>query len=287
MTRPTSRKAARLGRAHRFGSGPLLAALLALPLLACAGPSGPPQTVVRKPAPAPERTEREKNERKALAHYKLGIENLRIGQPALAIRELRTALEYNPDDPWGHLSIAEAYRLKGHPKMGEDHLLRALDLKPGFQQARLNLSALYIQMGRYEDSVAQTSLLLGDPTFPVPWKALTNQGYAEFKLERYTDARRSLELAREYHPNYWQAVLNLGILEATEGNRLEALERFEQVLALSPGPLAEAEVNYRMGEIYIALGNRARAMDHLASAAANTPAGPWGKRSEDYLKRLR
>jgi len=62
---------------------------------------------------------------------------------------------------------------------------------------------------------------------------------------------------------------------------------FEQVLALRPGASAEAEANYRLGELYTALGDRKRAASHLEAAVEKAPNGPWGKKSEESLKRLR
>ncbi len=256
-------------------AGARIAAFVLLAALGCATGGGPPE-------------ERSSNDQaKARAHYRLGVENLKEGHAALAIRDLQASVQYDPDDRWSQLALAEAYRQKGHPKMAEDHLRRALSIDPSFQQARLNLSALYIQQERYEEAIVEVDRLLDDPTFPVPWKALTNRGWAELQLGKVAEARRSLELALEYHATYWQAFLNLGILAEKEGDRLEALERFEQVLAAKPGPFAEAEANYRIAEIYIALGNRDRAVRHLTAAASSHPSGPWGKRSEDYLERLR
>lgn len=226
-------------------------------------------------------------DRRARAHYKLGVENLRLGRPALAVRELLAASEYEPKDPWVHLALAEAYRMQGHYGPAEKSLEESLRLRADFQEARLNLSALYVQMDRFDEAIAESQRLLRDPTFPVPWKALTNQGWAEIQLGRNADARRSLELALQYHEDYWQSHLNLGILEAKEGHHLEALERFERVLALEPGPMGEAEAHYRIAEIYVSLGNRDRALQHLTAVTRGGPSGPWGKRSEDYLKRLR
>ena len=59
------------------------------------------------------------------------------------------------------------------------------------------------------------------------------------------------------------------------------------MLAQKPGPIAEAEAHYRMATIYISLGNRAKAVHHLTAATETRPSGEWGKRSADYLKRLR
>jgi type IV pilus biogenesis/stability protein PilW len=226
-------------------------------------------------------------DKKARTHYNAGVEYLRQGRDALAIRELLTAMQISPRDPWIHWAIAEAYRQKGRLDDSESHLLTALEIRPEFQQARLNLSALYVQVGRYDDAIAHTELLLDDPTFPVPWKALTNRGWAQYKLGQTQTARESFEMALEYNEKHWRSFLALGILDAEAGQRIEALEGFERVIDLEPGPLAEAEANYRIGEIYVSLGNRKRAVQHLTAATAKAPNGQWGKRSEDYLRRLR
>gem|GEM_PF-629073 len=287
----------------------VLLALLLLPigapvLLACAstGAGSPPrldaQGRVIPPASQTGRVGRadsaqrppqvsEADFRQARVHHSLGLANLQEGRVALAIRELRAAAKLNPYDPWIRLALAESYRLKGFFSYAEAELQSALDDAPGFQNARLTLSALYIQMERYEDAIQQAALLIQDPTFPDPWTALTNQGYAQMKLGRHQEARRSLELALDYEPSYWRATLNLGILEAEQGRRLEALRRFEEVLEAETGPMVRAEVNYRMAQIYLALGEREQAVAHLAATRATSPKGPWGKRSEDTLRRLR
>jgi tetratricopeptide (TPR) repeat protein len=82
-------------------------------------------------------------------------------------------------------------------------------------------------------------------------------------------------------------LLNLGILETEVGNRLKAVELFQQVLDQRPSSEVQAEVNYRIGEIYIALGNRKQAVSYLMAAVADAPGGRWGVKSEEYLKRLR
>lgn len=226
-------------------------------------------------------------ERQARSHYGLALNHLREGRTGIAIRELLAAQALSPNDPWIDLSLAEAYRLKGHSPDSERHLKRALELRPDLHAAKLNLSALYIQSERYEEAVKMSQELLADATFPVPWKALTNQGYALYKLGRNAEARQAFDHALEYHERFWPARLDLAILDEEEGRRLEALEGLEQVLALKPGPVAEAECHYRIATIYISLGNRAKAVHHLSAASETKPSGEWGKRSADYLKRLR
>jgi Tfp pilus assembly protein PilF len=226
-------------------------------------------------------------ERKARAHYSMAMGYLREGKVALAIRELQGAEELTPRDPWVHLALGEAYRLRGKESEAEKHLKRAIGLRPGFQPALLNLSALYIQVERYDEAIAISDQLLDDATFPVPWKALTNKGYALSRLGRSAEARDVLDAALEYHPDFWPAVLDVAILDAEQGRHVEALEGFEHVLELTDSPLVAAEAHYRIGLVYVSLGNREQAMHHLTVATQAKPSGQWGKRSEDYLKRLR
>lgn len=253
-------------------------ALLAIALSALAGCASRGKPVLTQVS--------EEDERKAVAHYNLGVHHLSEGNTALAIRELQASVERNPNDPWIHLSLAEGYRRKAKIPECEQHLLRSLEISPDFHHARLTLSALYIQTGRFEQAVGEAQRLVDDPTFPAPWQGLTNLGYAQFRLGRLGEAREALHLALEYRSFYWPAILDLGILEAQEGRKLEAVERFKKVLGYKPGPLVAAEVNYRLAEVYVSLGRRDAALDHLAQAVAARPGSPWAKRSEEYRKLL-
>jgi tetratricopeptide (TPR) repeat protein len=250
----------------------LFGLVLAVQLAACA---------TTPPAPTAE------SERKARSHYSVAMNHLKEGRAGVAITELQAADQIQPNDVWILLALAEAYRLKAHDAEAEKYLKRVLEIRPDFHAAKLNLSAIYIQVGRYDEAIQLSKELLGDATFPIPWKALTNQGYAYFKLGKHAEARTALQNALEYHERFWPAMLDLAILDEDEQKHLEALEGYEQVLSLKPGPIAEAEVHYRIATIYISLGNRSQAMHHLSVASETRPSGVWGKRSADYLKRLR
>ncbi len=262
-------------------------AVLALCLLATLAFGCASGGASRAPAKEVKKTEKERDQQRALSHRNLGTGYLQDGQIGMAIRELRISESKNPEDRWTQLALAEAYRRKGLLDRCETHLQKALEIAPDFQQARLTLSGVYIELGRYQEAIEHASWLVEEPTFPVPWAALTNQGWAHYKLGQVGAAVEALELATQYHDGYWRAILNLGIIEADRGNRRAAIRRFARVIELEPGPMAEAEANYRMAEIYIAMGDRDRALTHLTAVTERRPNGPWGKRSEDYLDRLR
>ena len=225
--------------------------------------------------------------RQARSHFDLGVDHMANERVALAIRELLAAEELVPKNPRTHYALGEAYMRKDKLVEAELHLKEALAIWPEFHDARLHLSALYIHTERYRLAMVETQMLVDEPTFPAPWRALTNHGWAHFKLGEMVEARASLEDAYELNRAYWPTLLDLGILEYREGRRLEAIERFQQLLELRPNLSAWAEANYRLAEIYVSLGKRDRAVGHLLAAVKKAPEGRWGKKSEEYLKLLR
>lgn len=227
------------------------------------------------------------NARRATSHLNIGADHLQSGRSALALREFMTGAALDPLNPRLQYALGEAYLARQKPEESERHFLRALELHPEHHDARLSLSALYVVQGRYEEAVAACDLLIDDPTFPSPWRALANRGWAQFKLGRPVEARASLELARDYSANYWPAMLSLAVLESAEGRRLEAIALLQEVIDLGPGERVASEANYRLAENYIALGKRDRAVAYLTTAVAGAPDGEWARRSQEYLKLLR
>lgn len=264
--------------ARRSGITAGMAALGLLLGLGCVTTESPE---LRKPKPE------EQIAKQASAKYNMGVDHLNNGRTGAAIRDLRASLALREDDPWSHFALAEAYRRVGQTDDAVMHLERAMVLKPGFHVARLNLSGVYIQRGEYQRAVDHAQILIDDPTSPTPWRTLTNLGWAQYRLGRLDEARSNLKLAVQYHERYWPAMLNLGILEAEQGRPLEALSLFQKVIELEPGPLASAEAHYRSAEILLSLGQQDKAVRHLVSASKAKPSGPWGEKSEEYLKLLR
>ncbi|MCH2172335.1 tetratricopeptide repeat protein [Myxococcota bacterium] len=224
---------------------------------------------------------------KAQSHFNLGVDHLENGRPARGLREMLAAEDYSPEDPRIQYGVARAYLTRGKIQESEAHLLRSIDLEPGYHEARLTLSGVYMLQKRYGEAAEHTQALIDDPTFPDPWRAFTNLGWIDIKRNRLEDARESLELALEYRPNDWQTLLNLGILEASEGMSQQALGAFQRALKSQIPPSAGAELHYRIAEIYVMLGERQRAVKHLEVAIQRAADDPWGQKSEAYLSRLR
>jgi Tfp pilus assembly protein PilF len=229
----------------------------------------------------------------ARAKRDLGIDYLSSGRTAMAIRQLVGSLSLDSEDPQTHLWLGEAYRRKGQIEIAEQYFMDSIELATGREdevrtrhEAQLNLSALLSQMGRYEDSLVYCEALAADPMVSTPWRPLTNCGWALMKLGRLEEARSHFVDALEFFPNYGPARLNLGILEAKQGHRLAAIKSLERSIDRLNAS-GRAEANYRLGELFMALGRRDRAVEHFQAAVKTAPDLDWGSQSQAYLDLLR
>jgi Tfp pilus assembly protein PilF len=238
-------------------------------------------------ATAPSAEDETLNRQRAASHFNLAADHAENGRIELALRDLMTAARLDPGDPRTQHSLGILYLQKGKTAEAETHLLRALEIQPDYGQAHFNLSTLYLTQGRYEECIEQSKILYDDPTFAWPWRALTNWGWAAYKLGRVVEARQQLEHSLKFRAHYWPTLLNLGILEAEQGHKVEAIRYFSGVLEVDLESSAVAEANYRLAEIYVSLGKREEAVGHLRTAVVRAPSDPWGKKSEEYLKLLR
>lgn len=231
---------------------------------------------------------------RARAQRDLGIDYLSTFKTAMAIRELRASLERDPSDPVTHLWLGEAYRRKGQSEDARQAFQSAATIAAERkdiqteQDARLNLSALLSQMGRHAEAISHCEVLAADPTFPSPWRPLTNCGWALMQLGRYDEARARLGQALEYFPRYGPALLDLGILETKQGHSLAAITALEKAIASGHiSGAARTEANFRLGEIYVSLGDRDKAVAHFRAAVETGPMLEWGSQSQAYLDLLR
>ncbi len=227
--------------------------------------------------------------RQVAASRDLGSMYLQRGQNELSIREYRRALEIDGRDAECHFGLGEAYRRKGAHELAEEHLRKALRYDPTLLEARLNLGALYLQQKDWSAAIEQNRMLVDDPTFLFPERALVNLGWAEYKSGNLVHAERYLREAVLSNERSIYANLNLAIVLQENGDHVQAVTHLEKVLAILKDRPAEsfreteAQTRFRLAQAYISLGRRERALEHLRVASERGGASEWGKRSQEYL----
>ncbi len=82
----------------------------------------------------------------ALPHFREGLEQLNVGEPAAAVLALNAALEHAPNHPDVHVALGVAYAMTSQIYPAIDHLTRASDLEPGSFHAQFKLAQLYFTL---------------------------------------------------------------------------------------------------------------------------------------------
>jgi Tfp pilus assembly protein PilF len=227
--------------------------------------------------------------RRAEIRRDLGTVYLNKGELEMAIREYRAAVEAFDRDAEAQFALGEAYRRKGEFVAAEQHFLRALEIDSSKLDARLNLGVLYLQQERWAEAVEQNLMLVQDPTFLNPARALVNLGWGQYNSKDFEGAKRSLRRALALEPSSYRAHVNLAILLYDQSQIVDAIEHFERAIHSMEGRpvehfgLAEAEVRFRTAMAHVRLGQRDRALEHLRVASERGGQTEWGRKSRDYL----
>ena len=225
--------------------------------------------------------------------YLLGVTRADRGQTGEARDALEAALTLRPDDLPAALRLADAFEQSGdadrsretleaalrhsprsaavHYRLGRltaaespwealDHLEKAVDLEPGYREARYALANAYRAMGRDEDAADQLARYsqadatarrhYADPLIEAMDSIRASSAQASFdegsSLGSQGDlegARSAYQAALEIDPGYVQAHVNLIAVHGELGNHALAAEHYSRAVELNPS-IAEAHYNY-------------------------------------------
>ena len=195
----------------------------------------------------------------AKSHYQLGNQYLRAGLSSKALVEFRKAANSDADYFQAQVQTARLYLKLKKYKEAASYYQRAAKIESNRPDLHMILGDLYTKLGKTPEANTHYSTSLSiDPNQPravvaLAKFALKNKNYREtLELLQSHDSLRAdedavamrafaahqlgeLELATElYHqaiklnPSDGELSLNLGILEASRGNQVEALDAFER-----------------------------------------------------------
>jgi tetratricopeptide (TPR) repeat protein len=131
----------------------------------------------------------------------------RPGAGVISVRQLQ-----HPPTRKAFDAAVQAQRLSeaGEYPRAAAALEKAVALSPDFADAHMNLGAMYLRMGRYLDSIAETehSIALAGPSAP----RLCNLAFAQLHLTKYASALESARAALRLQPGDAHAQYIVGLL---------------------------------------------------------------------------
>lgn len=178
---------------------------------------------------------------RAKVHTELGAAYFQAGNPAVALDELRIAL--NADS-----SYHPAYSIRGlvHASLkeyakAEDDFRRALDIAPNDPEVNNNYGWYLCETGKERQSIAYFLNALKSPLYETPDRAYTNAGTCALKAGDLDGAQnyllKALQMARG---SAMPARLQLAQLFYRRGNFDEARIYLNEALRLMEPPSADA-----------------------------------------------
>jgi TolB-like protein/DNA-binding winged helix-turn-helix (wHTH) protein/tetratricopeptide (TPR) repeat protein len=197
----------------------------------------------------------------ASAHTSLALVRLFYDRdlPA-AERELRRAIELNPNDAAAHLWYGMYFAVRQRPKESLPELRLALQLDPLSPQTRTNAGLALYLLRDYEQLVAQS--LESIQLDPNSWGAHANLGGAYEQTGKFAEAISEWSKASELSGSPVM-LSGLGHAYASAGKQTEARKVLGQLKKLSEQRFVPA---WAMAAVYVGLGDKEQALIWLERA---------------------
>ncbi|MFH0809798.1 MAG: tetratricopeptide repeat protein [Pseudomonadota bacterium] len=222
--------------------------------------------------------------RLAGSHHDLGDQLLREGKYVEAMPELLAAAEIDPHDATIQLSLGVSYRSRGLPVEAEKALHRALELAPDSAEAHQTLGALLLQLGRYDEAIAELDIAAKDLRYQSPHYACTNLGNAYLGKNEPGKAIEWFKRALQTVPGFWLAQRGLGNAYYLVGRFDEAATNYRAAMAAHP---TDVESRIGIGRCEMKQGRLKDARQAFQGAVASAAAGSeMAKKAQLYLDRL-
>ena len=141
----------------------------------------------------------------------------------------RFAIDKAPQDRWLHFNYGLSLEPRD-PAAAAVEFSRALELLTQNYEVREKLADALIEMGKYDEAIAQCHELLRQMPYHAP--AYLTMAYAQAQLASFDESIASYERAIELHPAYAPDAYNqIGIIQLHQGRFDLAAGSFENALA--------------------------------------------------------
>ena len=206
--------------------------------------------------------EQEKNE--AQLHYDLGVQ-MQVDQPQNALREFDAALTSDPDMPEANNAKAVMLHMVfGRHEEAIGYYKKAIELKPTFSEAKVNLANVYLDQKRYDDAIALYMEALNDMLYATPYVAHANLGWALYKKGEAGKGVGHIKSALTINPKFCLGYRNLGQISEEQGDVNEACTHYAKFREMCP---EVPDAYFREGTCLAKKGDNAGAIRSFSTCA--------------------
>jgi tetratricopeptide (TPR) repeat protein len=217
----------------------------------------------------------EQERKGAEIHYDLGVQDQDNGDVQGALSQFQQALKLDDGFAEAHNACALLLHLSFDRKdEAIVHYRRALELRPSFSEAKVNLANVYLSEARYDEAIKLYQEALNDMLYSTPFIAQNNLGWALYKKGDVANGVSNIRTSVTTNPKFCSGYRNLGIIAEEQGNVQEACDEYASFQEKCP---TVAEADLREGLCLTRQGKREKAKSAFEACV--------GKAGDERVKR--
>ncbi|MCX7760743.1 MAG: tetratricopeptide repeat protein [Hydrogenothermaceae bacterium] len=202
-------------------------------------------------------------------YYEMGISSLNTGNNAQAIAYLLEAIK-SYKTPESYNALALAYQFSGEYKKAEEIFKEGLSRYPDNPELLTNLGVLYAMTSREKEAISYLEKAISNPTYSKKDRAYYNLGLIYRNLGNETLFLENINKSLMYNSNFVDAYIVLGDHYYEKYSQTGSREFLKTALlyylkAINLG-YNSGEIYYKIGKIYIILGEKELAKYYLEKA---------------------
>ncbi|MFO7735639.1 MAG: tetratricopeptide repeat protein [bacterium] len=209
---------------------------------------------------AAETKDKTDSQKKADAHYRMGIDSMYKGKHFKAKRELSIAVEYAPDIPVYHNHLGLLHYKLGEYEKAEKLFMKSYELDNSYSDPLNNLAVLYIHQKKYDEAWNLLEKVEKDSIYPNPQFVYSNKGIILKNKGKLNEAEKEFKRALKLKPKYCEAHNELGKLYEMKNLDEKAAYHYSMSVKFCP---SFVESLYRGAVRYFALKQEDKGKEFL------------------------
>jgi Tfp pilus assembly protein PilF len=229
--------------------------------------------------------QRNRQSDQAKLYYDAGVGYINQGDPAKAVEHLKTANEYEGNNPQIMHALGLAFFQLGVPESALDWVQKAHNILPNDPEIHNNLASIFLILGQSEKAIFHSSKAISNPDYRTPAAAYYNRGVGKLRLGDMDGAEDDFNKAIRLEPLYDMPRVEIGRIMIRKNRFDEAIRHLTTAINNNP---RNPESYLLRGEAYWRRGYVSRSESDFRKILELPNATPgMTDQAHDWLDRIR